>query len=192
MLGVATQPLQRGNGRARYPAMSWCRPANPPGNRRPVCAGPGDAGTGSRRVRGCGRALADAGRVGDACAGGTRLRFAVGGTAYPRPDAWCSRGREHVHNGACRCRGSSKTAPGWEYQFTAAIGHLRTAWAALLGVARTTPATRTSATIAQVKSVLRRLRAAGHGLKAAPLFIFDAGYSAAAPTDRLASCPAHV
>jgi len=134
----------------------------------------------------------DAARVRDACARWTRLRFAVDATAYPRPDACCSPGREHVHNGACRCRGSSRTAPGWEYQFTAAIGHLRTAWAAFIDVARTTPATRTSATIAQVKSVLRRLRAAGHGQKAAPLFVFDAGYSAAALTDGLAGCPAHI
>jgi hypothetical protein len=144
-----------------------------------------------------GKALAglspdDAAQVRDACARWGRLRFAVDATAYPRPDAWCSPGREHVHNGACHCRGSSKTAPGWEYQFTAAIGHLRTAWAALLDVARTTPATRTAATIAQVKNVLRRLRAAGHGRKAAPLFIFDAGYSAAALADGLAGCPAHV
>jgi len=97
-----------------------------------------------------------------------------------------------VHNGACHCKGSSKTAPGWEYQFTAAVGHLRTAWAALLDVARTTPADRTAQTIAQVRNVLRRLRAAGHGREAAPLFIFDAGYSAAALTDGLAGCPAHV
>ena len=128
----------------------------------------------------------------DACARWARLRFAVDATAYPRPDAWCSPGREHVHNGACHCRGSSKTAPGWEYQLTAAIGHLRTAWAALLDVARTVPATRTAQTIAQVKGVLRRLRAAGHGMKAAPLFVFDAGYSAAALTDGLLGCPVHV
>ena len=130
----------------------------------------------------------DASQVRDACARWSRLRFAIDATAYPRPDAWCSPGREHVHDGACHCRGSSKTAPGWEYQFTAAIGHLRTAWAALLDVARTTPATRTAATIAQVKNVLRRLR----GRNAAPLFIFDAGYSAAALTDGLLGCPAHV
>ena len=117
----------------------------------------------------------DAAQVRDACARWARLRFAVDATAYPRPDAWCSPGREHVHNGACHCQGSSKTAPGWEYQLTAAIGHLRTAWAALADVARTVPATRTAQTIAQVKSVLRRLSAAGHGMKAAPLFIFDAG-----------------
>jgi hypothetical protein len=134
----------------------------------------------------------DASRVRDACARWSRLRFAVDATAYPRPDAWCSPGREHVHNGACRCRGSSKTAPGWEYQFTAAIGHLRTAWAALTDVARTTPATRTEQTIAQVRNTLRRLRAAGHGQNAAPLFVFDAGYSAAALTDGLAGYPAHI
>src|SRR4029077_18803100 len=53
-------------------------------------------------------------------------------------------------------------------------------------------ATRTAQTTAQVKGVLRRLHAAGHGRKAAPLFVFDAGYSAAALTDGLAGCPAHV
>src|SRR5207302_511295 len=63
---------------------------------------------------------------------------------------------------------------------------------ALADVARTVPATRTAQTIAQVKSVLRRLNAAGHGMKAAPLFIFDAGYSAAALTDGLLGCPVHV
>jgi hypothetical protein len=134
----------------------------------------------------------DAAQVRDACARWTRLRFAVDATAYPRPDAWCSPGREHVHNGACHCKGSSKTAPGWEYQFTAAIGHLRTAWTAIVDVARTVPATRTAQTIAQVKNVLRRLRATGHGAKAAPLFVFDAGYSAAALADGLLGCPAHV
>jgi hypothetical protein len=34
--------------------------------------------------------------------------------------------------------------------------------------------------------------AAGHGHKAAPLFVFDAGYSAAALADGLLGCPAHI
>ena len=139
-----------------------------------------------------GLAPGDAAQVRDACARWSRLRFAVDATACPRPDAWWSPGREHVHNGACHCKGSSKTAPGWEYQFTAAARHLRAAWAALVDVARTTPATRTAQTIAQVKNVLRRLRAAGHGAKAAPLFVLDAGYSAAALAGGLLGCPAHV
>jgi hypothetical protein len=134
----------------------------------------------------------EAAQVRDACARWTRLRFAADATAYPRPGAECSPGREHVHNGACRCKDSSKTTPGWEYQFIAATGHLRTAWAALLDVQRTTPATRTGQTIAQVKNVLRRLHAAGHTGAGAPLFIFDAGYSAAALTDGLLGCPAHI
>jgi hypothetical protein len=131
---------------------------------------------------------ADAARVRDACARWSRPRIAVDATSYPRPDARCSPGREHVHHGACHCRGSSKTTPGWEYQLAAVTGHLRTAWAAVVDVRRTIPATRTAQTIAQVKSVLRRLPASD----AAPLFVFDAGYSAAALTDGLAGCPAHV
>lgn len=135
---------------------------------------------------------ADAARVRDACARWSRVRVAVDATAYPRPDAECSAGRAHVHNNACHCKGSSKTAPGWEYQAAAVTGHLRTAWAGITDIRRTTPSTRTAQTIAQVRDVTRRLLAAGHCRAAAPLFIFDAGYSAAALTDGLAGCPAHI
>jgi hypothetical protein len=131
---------------------------------------------------------ADAPRVRDACARWSRVRIAIDATSYPRPDAWCSPGREHVHHGACHCKGASKTTPGWEYQLAAVTGHLRTAWAAVLDVQRTIPATRTAQTVAQVKAVLRRLPPG----TAAPLFVFDAGYSAAALTDGLAGCRAHV
>src|SRR5207253_2695210 len=79
------------------------------------------------------------------------------------------------------CKDSSKSVPGWEYQFVAAAGHLRTAWAALIDVERTAPATRTDQTIGQVRHVLRRLHAAGNAGRAAPLVMYDAGYSAAGP-----------
>jgi hypothetical protein len=134
----------------------------------------------------------DAAQVREACARWRRLRFAIDATPYPRPDAGCSPGREHVHHDACRCDGTRKTVPGWEYQFTAAVGHLRTAWAALVDVERTTQAARTRQTIAQVKNLLRRLHAAGGGSGAAPLVIFDAGYSAAALTAGLLGCPVHL
>jgi DDE superfamily endonuclease len=133
-----------------------------------------------------------AAQVRDACARWRRLRFAIDATPYPRPDAECSPGREQVHHDACRCDGTRKTIPGWEYQFTAAIGHLRTAWAALIDVERTTPATRTRQTIRQVTNLLRRLHAAGNGGTAVPLVIFDAGYSAAALTAALAGAPVHL
>ena len=129
-----------------------------------------------------------AAQVRDACGRWSRVRVAVDATSYPRPDAWCSPGREHVHHGACHCKGSSKTVPGWEYQLAAVTGHLRTAWAGVVDVQRTTPATRTAQTIAQVKTVLHRLPTNG----AVPLFVFDAGYSAAALADGLAGCPAHI
>ena len=133
------------------------------------------------------RALADvpAGQgaaVREACARWTRLRFAIDATPYPRPDAECSPGRGHVHHDACRCDGTRKTTPGWEYQFLAALGHLRTAWTALADVERTTAGTRTHQTIRQIRNLLRRLHVAGHGGGAAPLVILDAGYSAAALT----------
>ena len=133
-----------------------------------------------------------AAQVREACARWRRLRFAIDATPYPRPDAECSPGREQVHHDACRCDGTRKTIPGWEYQFTAAVGHLRTAWAALVDVERTTQATRTRQTARQVRNLLRRLRAAGNGGTGAPLVIFDAGYSAAALTAALAGCPVHL
>ena len=134
-----------------------------------------------------------AAQVREACARWTRLRFAIDATPYPRPDAECSPGRGHVHHDACRCDGTRKTIPGWEYQFTAAIGHLRTAWAALIDVERTTPATRTRQTARQVKNLLRRLHAAGGaGGRGAPLVVLDAGYSAAALTAALRGCPVHL
>jgi len=79
--------------------------------------------------------------VREACARWRRLRFAIDATPYPRPDAECSPGRGHVHHDACRCDGTRKTIPGWEYQFTAAIGHLRPAWPGWCG--RRPPAART-------------------------------------------------
>src|SRR5579863_5201444 len=94
-----------------------------------------------------------AAQVREACARWRRLRFAIDATPYPRPDAECSPGREHVHHDACRCDGTRKTIPGWEYQFTAALGQLRTAWAALIDVERTTHATRTRQTIRQVRNL---------------------------------------
>ncbi len=135
---------------------------------------------------------AQAAQVREACARWTRLRFAIDATPYPRPDAECSPGRGHVHHDACRCDSTRKTIPGWEYQFIAALGHLRTAWAALVDVERTTPATRTRQTAQQVKNLLRRLQAAGNGRAGAPLVIMDAGYSAAALTAALAGQDVHL
>jgi DDE superfamily endonuclease len=133
-----------------------------------------------------------AAQVREACARWRRLRFAIDATPYPRPDAECSPEREHVHHDACRCDGARKTIPGWEYQFLAAVGHLRTAWTAVIDVERTARATRTRQTARQVMNLLRRLHAAGHDPGAAPLVILDAGYSAAGLTAALAGQDVHL
>ena len=135
----------------------------------------------------------EAGAVREACARWSRLRFAIDATPYPRPDAECSPEREHVHHDACRFDGARKSIPGWEYQFVAAVGHLRTAWTALIDVERTAKASRTSQTARQVRNLLRRLRVSGQASgRGAPLVICDAGYSAAALTAALAGQPVHL
>src|SRR5256886_2314126 len=135
----------------------------------------------------------DAAQVREACARWRRLRFAIDATPYPRPDAECPPDRGNVHHDACRCDSTRKTIPGWEYQSAAALGHLRTAWAALVDVERTTAATRTRQTIRQVKNLLRRLEAAGGpGGPAGPLVTMAAGSSTAALTAALAGQPVHL
>lgn len=125
---------------------------------------------------------------------GTRPRFAIDATPYPRPDAECSSGRWHVHHDACRCDGTRKTIPGWEYQFIAALGELRSAWTAPVDVARTTHATRLTVTADQIRALIARLRAtgqAGGGLPL-PVIVLDAGYPATALTAALAETNTHL
>jgi hypothetical protein len=125
---------------------------------------------------------------------GGRLRFAVDGTPYPRPDADCSPGRSHVHHDACRCDGTRKTIPGWEYQFVAALGQLRSAWTALVDVARTTHATRITVTADQIRALITRLERTGQagGDLPAPIVAMDAGYSATALTAALTGVNVHL
>jgi DDE superfamily endonuclease len=125
---------------------------------------------------------------------GGRLRFAIDGTPYPRPDAECSPGRWHVHHDACRCDGTRKTIPGWEYQFVTALGQLRSAWTALVDVARTTHGTRITVTVDQIAALIRRLERTGHsgGDMPAPIMVMDAGYPATAITAALTGVDAHL
>jgi hypothetical protein len=125
---------------------------------------------------------------------GGRLRFAVDGTPYPRPDAECSPGRHHVHHDACRCDGTRKTIPGWEYQFVAALGQLRSSWTALVDVARTTRGTRAAVTADQIRALIRRLERTGQsgGDMPAPIVVADAGYPATVLTAALTGVNVHL
>ncbi|MBF8191376.1 transposase [Nonomuraea sp. K274] len=125
---------------------------------------------------------------------GARPRFAIDATPYPRPDAECSPGRWHVHHDACRCDGTCKTIPGWEYQFVAALGQLRSAWTALVDVARTTHGTRLAVTAEQIRALIGRLQTAGQaaGALPAPVAVLDAGYPATALTTALTGMNVHL
>ena len=125
---------------------------------------------------------------------GGRPRFAIDGTPYPRPDAECSPGRWHVHHDACRCDGTRKTIPGWEYQFVAALGQLRSAWAALVDVARTTHGTRAAVTADQIRALVRRLEKTDQagGDMPVPIVVLDAGYPATALTAALTGVNVHL
>ena len=132
-------------------------------------------------------------QVREACARWTRLRFAIDATPYPRPDAECSPGRGHVHHDACRCDGTRKTIPGWEYQFT----RRARAPAHRLGRAdrrradhRRDPDPADDPAGQEPAAPPGSGRAAGG--RAAPLVILDAGYSAAALTAALAGQPVHL
>lgn len=94
----------------------------------------------------------------------------------------------------CESRKSLKTIPGWEYQFVAALGELRSAWTALVDVARTTHATRLSVTADQIRALISRLERtgqSGNGLPV-PIMVLDAGYPATALTAALIGVNAHL
>ena len=125
-----------------------------------------------------------------ACARWTRLRFAVDATAYPRPDA-CLLPRP----GAC----AQRRLPLRGVQDHARLGvpvhrgagHLRTAWAALSTwrAPRPRPGPHD---IAQVKGVLGRLCAAGHGGKRRRCSSSTPATAPPRSTDGLLGCPVHV
>src|ERR1035441_2147796 len=69
---------------------------------------------------------------------------------------------------------------------------LRAPWTARADVEPTTAGPRTHQTIRQIRNLLRRLHAAGHGDRGAPLVIMDAGYSAAALTCALRGQGVHL
>ncbi|HEY2125754.1 MAG TPA: hypothetical protein VGH77_01065 [Streptosporangiaceae bacterium] len=86
----------------------------------------------------------------------------------------------------------ARRSPAGEYQFTAAIGHLHTAWAALVDVERITPGDPHASDdpageeLAAPPAHRRRCRAERAAV------VFDAGYSAAALTAGLAGHTVHL
>jgi hypothetical protein len=94
---------------------------------------------------------------------GGRIVLAVDATAWLRPDAETSPQRLFCHVYG-RTRESDQFLPGWPYQLVAALESGPTSWTALLDARRLHPAEdATAVTAEQLRAVIGRLRAAGHG-----------------------------
>jgi hypothetical protein len=107
-----------------------------------------------------------------------RLVLAVDVSPWLRPDAATAPDRSfcHVHG---RGRNASQLIPGWPYSFVVALEPGRSSWTAVVDVLRLGPLDDvTDATVAQIRQVVGRLRAAGQWREGDPpiLIVFDAGY----------------
>ncbi len=93
-----------------------------------------------------------------------RIVLAVDVSNWLRPDAATSPERLFCHVYG-RARSADQFIPGWPYSFVAALESGRTSWTALLDAVRLTPADdATAITAAQLREVVQRLIAAGHGV----------------------------
>ncbi len=89
------------------------------------------------------------------------LLFAVDVTPYPRPDAECSPERGHCY-AACRCDGTRKTIPGWNYSWVVGVWWGTSSWTAPVDVCRLAPDDDlVVVTAAQVGALVGRLAAEG-------------------------------
>lgn len=120
---------------------------------------------------------------------GAPLLFAVDVTPYPRPDAECSPERGHCY-AACRCDGTRKTIPGWNYSWVVGVWWGTSSWTAPVDVCRLAPDDDLVAvTAAQIRALVGRLAAEGRcGMpgQPVPMAILDCGYPAPGLADALA------
>jgi len=100
--------------------------------------------------------------------------YAVDVSVWPRCDAECSPERGFYYHPSRHSAGQPIVA-GWAYQFIARLNFVRESWTAPVDVLRVRPAQDTNEIAAeQVKAFL--CRSPEEEEKAAPLFVFDAGY----------------
>jgi hypothetical protein len=98
--------------------------------------------------------------------------YAVDASVWPRCDAECSPERGYYYHPSRHSAGQPIVA-GWAYQFIAQLNFVRESWTAPVDVRRVRLARDANEVAAeQVKAFLRRSSAE----RAAPLFVFDAGY----------------
>lgn len=115
------------------------------------------------------------------------LAFAIDASAYPRPQAGCSPGREYHHQSRPGAPSDGAVAAGWAFQWLAQLSFARDSWTAPQDQVRTGAGddpTRQAAL--QVTAHSARLRAAGE--RGVPLYVLDAGYDEAPLTWDLRGC----
>ena len=109
------------------------------------------------------------------CAGSETPVYAVDVSVWDRCDAETSPERGYHYHPSRHSAGQPIVA-GWAYQFVAQLGFVRESWTAPVDVERVRPDEEANALAAsQVGALLDRLGVGEPG-RAAPLFVFDAGY----------------
>lgn len=114
------------------------------------------------------------------------LMFGIDSTTYPRPNAECSPDRG-LHYAPCRCDGDRKVVPGWEFQWVMGLEWGRSSWTLPLDARRLPAGSYPVAwTANQIRDLTERLSKQSDVIqRAAPLFVLDQGYAAAALTHAL-------
>jgi hypothetical protein len=114
------------------------------------------------------------------------LMFGIDSTTFPRPNAECSPDRG-LHYAPCRCDGDRKVVPGWVFQWVMGLEWGSSSWTLPVDARRLPEGSCPVASTAdQIRDLAGRLsRREDTASRAAPLFILDQGYAAAALTHAL-------
>jgi hypothetical protein len=108
-------------------------------------------------------------------AGAEASVYAVDVSVWDRCDAECSPERGFYYHPSRHSAGQPIVA-GWAYQFIAQLNFARESWTAPMDVERIRPAQDANKVAAEQVKALLRLLAEETVQRAAPLFVFDAGY----------------
>jgi len=108
-------------------------------------------------------------------AGAEASVYAVDVSVWDRCDAECSPERGFYYHPSRHSAGQPIVA-GWAYQFIAQLNFARESWTAPMDVERIRPAQDANEVAAEQVKALLRLLAEEKVQRAAPLFVFDAGY----------------
>src|SRR3712207_3174666 len=126
-------------------------------------------------------------------AGAEASVYAVDVSVWDRCDAECSPERGFYYHPSRHSAGQPIVA-GWAYQFIAQLNFVRESWTAPMDVERLRPAQDTNEVAAeQVKAFLRLLaKEEEEEERAAPLFVFDAGYDPVKVQQGLEGAPCQI